>query len=192
GKTLTPSGAVNDGNGGANYSYTFALNTTGIINVRALTVTAATNTKAYDGTTAAVATPTITSGTLQATDTANFTETYDTKNVGTGRTLTPGGAVTDGNSGNNYTYTFLADTTGVVTPRLLTVTAATNTKAYDSTTTAAAPPTITSGILAAGDTSSFTETYDSKNVGMGKTLMPTGTVTDGNGGGNYTMTFVTN
>ena len=65
-----------------------------MITARAITVTAATNTKIYDGTTTAAATPTITSGTLAPGDTANFTETYDTQNVGTGKTLTPAGSVT--------------------------------------------------------------------------------------------------
>ena len=48
-------------------------------------MTAATNTKTYDGTTSARPRPTITSGSLATGDTANFTETYDTKNVGTAR-----------------------------------------------------------------------------------------------------------
>src|ERR687887_36806 len=65
-------------------------------------VTAATNTKVYDATTSAAATPTITSGTLVSGDTANFTESYDNKNVGTGKTLTPSGSVNDGNGGNKH------------------------------------------------------------------------------------------
>ena len=80
-------------------------------------MTAATNSKPYDGTTAAAATPTITTGTLAPGDTANFTETYDTQNVGTGKTLSPAGSVTDGNGGNNYAVTFLTNTTGVITAR---------------------------------------------------------------------------
>ena len=60
-----------------------------MITARAITVTAATNTKVYDGTTRSSATPTITSGSLASGDTAALTETYDTKNVGTGKTLTP-------------------------------------------------------------------------------------------------------
>src|SRR5207249_4650035 len=115
GKTVTPSGAVNDGNGGANYSYTFDNKKNGMIFARPISVTAATNTKTYDGTTSAAATPSITSGALQGTDTANFIETYANKNAGTGKTLTPSGAVTDGNSGSNYSVTFAADTTGVIT-----------------------------------------------------------------------------
>ena len=62
-----------------------------------------TNTKVYDGTTSAAAVPTITSGSLGTGDTANFIETYSTRNVGTGLTLTPSGTVNDGNGGNNYT-----------------------------------------------------------------------------------------
>jgi len=53
----------------------------------------------------------------------------------------------------------------VITARPITVTAATNSRGYDGTTTAAATPTITSGTLAIGDTANFTEAYGSKNVG---------------------------
>ena len=60
GKTLTAAGSVNDGNGGSNYAVTFVANTTGQITPRAITVTAATATKVYDGTTSSTATPTIT------------------------------------------------------------------------------------------------------------------------------------
>ena len=39
--------------------------------------------------------------------------------------------------------TFVADTTGAITALAITVTATTNTKGYDGTTSAAATPTIT-------------------------------------------------
>ena len=149
---------------------TFVADATGAITARAITVTAATNTKAYDGTTSSSATPTITTGTLATGDIANFTETYDTKNVGTGKTLTASGTVNDGNGGNNYAVTFVTNTTGAITAEAITVTATTNTKAYDGNNHAAAIPTITSGTLAAGDTAHFSETYDTKNAGTGKTL----------------------
>src|SRR5208282_1786620 len=108
--------------------------TTANITARPITVTAATSTKVYDGTTSAAATPTITTGSLATGDTANFIETYASKNVGTSLTLTPSGAVNDGNGGANYTVTFVTNTTGVITTRAITVTAATNTKIYDGTT----------------------------------------------------------
>ena len=61
-------------------------------------------------------------------------------------TLTPSGTVDDGNDGNNYTYTLVPVSTGVITAEALTITAVTNTKIYDGTTSAASVPTITSGI----------------------------------------------
>ena len=54
------------------------------------------------------------------------------------------------------------------------MTAATNTKTYDSHTSAAATPTITAGALQPGDTANFTEAYSSKNAGTGMTLTPAG------------------
>ena len=42
--------------------------------------------------------------------------------------LTAAGNVTDGNSGNNYTYTFVTNTSGVINARALTITAQPNTK----------------------------------------------------------------
>ncbi len=50
-------------------------------------------------------------------------------------------------------------------------------------------PTIT-GTVVSGDTPNFTESYDTKNAGTGKTLTATGVVNDGNGGNNYAVTFV--
>src|SRR5438067_6381829 len=65
-------------------------------------------------------------------------ETYDTKNVGVGKTLSVSAyTVNDGNSGGNYTVTTVDDTTGVITAKALTITAQTNSKTYDSTTSAA-------------------------------------------------------
>ena len=95
-QTLTASGIVDDGNGGANYSYTFET-AAGTINQLAITVTAATDTKTYDGTTASAATPIITPG-LGAGDTADFTEVFDSRNAGS-QTLTASGIVDDGNGG---------------------------------------------------------------------------------------------
>ncbi len=192
GKTLTPAGQVLDGNSGLNYSYAYTAVTTGVIAQTNLTVTAAANSKTYDGTTSAAATPTITAGSLQSGDTQTaFTETYADRKAGTGKTLTPAGQVLDGNSGLNYSYTYTAVATGVIAQTNLTVTAAANTKSYDGTTSAAAAPTITAGSIQAGDTApAWTETYTSANAGTGLTLTPAAlTVSDGNGGANYSYTY---
>jgi hypothetical protein len=82
---------------------------------RALTIMAVTDSKPYDGTTSSAATPTISSGSLVDGDTPNFIQTFDTANIGTGKTLTPSGTVNDGNGGNNYSYTFVSVHTGIIT-----------------------------------------------------------------------------
>jgi hypothetical protein len=157
-----------------------------------LTVTAAANTKTYDGGTNATTAPTITVGGIQTGDSApNWTETYDNKHVGTGKTLSPTHlVVSDGNSGSNYNYTYLPAAMGEIDKTNLTVTATTNTKPYDGNTSAAAVPNITAGAIQPGDSApTWTETYADVNVGANKTLIPAGVVSDGNGGANYAYTY---
>jgi len=190
-KTITPAGTVSDGNSGNNYSVTYATVTTGTITARAITVTAATDSKEYNGTTSSSGTPTITSGSLADGDNVTWTQTFDNKNVGTNKTLTPAGTVSDGNSGNNYSVTYATVTTGTITAKAVTVTAATDTKEYDGTTNSSETPTITSGSLDSGDNVTWTQTFDNKNVGTNKTLTPAGTVSDGNSGNNYSVTYTT-
>ena len=76
-----------------------------------------TDTKTYNSTPTRAAVPTITDRDTRAADTERFTLTFDTKNVGTAKTLTPAGSITDGNGGANYAITFANDTTGAITAR---------------------------------------------------------------------------
>ncbi|MFZ4707443.1 MAG: YDG domain-containing protein, partial [Bacteroidales bacterium] len=85
------------------------------ITARALTITGAANSKTYDGNTSSATNPTITSGALQSGDVAPFTQVYDNATVGTSKVMTPSGIVTDGNSGNNYSYTFVTSSNGIIT-----------------------------------------------------------------------------
>ncbi|HQN64845.1 MAG TPA: filamentous hemagglutinin N-terminal domain-containing protein [Methylophilus sp.] len=95
----------------------------GTITQRAITVTAATDIKTYDGNTSSVGAPTVTSGSIVAGDTGSFSQAFDNRNAGTGKTLTATGSVNDGNSGNNYAVTFVADNTGVINQRAISITA---------------------------------------------------------------------
>jgi hypothetical protein len=100
--------------------------------------------------------------------------------------------VSDGNSGGNYAVTFANNTTGVIGTRPITVTAVYYTKFYDGTTTASQSPAITSAYnppVVSGDTGNFYEAFSSQNVIAGLMLIPFGSVTDGNGGNNYAVTF---
>ncbi len=188
GKTLTPAGTVSDGNGGNNYSYTFTPVATGVITKRGVTVTAVTDTKFYDGDTSSVGVPTF-SPALIAPDSPSFTQSFDNENAGTGKTLTPAGLVSDGNSGLNYSYTYTPVSTGTINKKPITVTAVADSKIWDGNTSSTGIPTIAPG-LATGDTPNFIQTFNTPFVGTGKTLMPSGTVNDGNSGNNYVVTPV--
>ena len=193
GSTLIVTGYnVVDGNGGQNYTVTTATNT-GTITAAALTITAAPDTKVYDGTTSSYAIPTV-AGLFGTDSVTGLTEAFASKDVkGTnGSTMiVTGYTVVDGNGGQNYTVT-TATNTGTITPATLTITASANTKVYDSTTSAAAIPTV-SGLLGSDSVTGLTEAYTSKDVKGtdGSTLIVTGyTVVDGNGGNDYIVTTV--
>ena len=82
---------------------------------------AVTDSKTYDGTTTSAATPIITAGNLVGTDTANFTQSFATRNAGTGLTLNASGTVSDGNGGANFAVTFAPNATGVINQRVVTI-----------------------------------------------------------------------
>ncbi len=163
------------------------------VTAKALTITATTNAKTYDATTSAAAAQTV-SGLVGTDSVAGLTEVYSDKNVGTSKTLSVTGTytVSDNNGGNNYTVTTVTNTTGSISKANLTVTALTNSKTYDSTTNAAATPTVT-GLLGTDSVSGAKEVYSTASAGTGKTLSVSAyTVNDGNGSNNYSVTTVTN
>ena len=165
-----------------------------------LTITAASNTKTYDGTVTATALPTV-SG-LQGSDSiTGLTEAYADKNAGTGKTLSVTGyTVNDANGGNNYTVSTVTDTSGVIDKATLTLTrrASTNTKTYNGNNPRQQPlPPSAACNLATRSPTSF-EVYDDLerrhrqdpySVGYGYTSLndPSG----GNSGNNYTVNTVT-
>jgi hypothetical protein len=182
--TLSPSGVL------ANYNVTYHT-APFTITAESVTVTATASDKVYDGTAAATASLTVHGAVSPDVLTASYTSAvFDTKNVGTGKMVTISGITLSGTNAANYSFNNTATATAKVTPLPITVTAVTDTKVYDRTTSSVGVPTITSGALAAGDSVTWTQTFDTKNVGSGKTLSPAGTVSDTNGGANYLVTFV--
>ncbi len=183
---------VNDGNGGNNYTVLTVVNTSGQINKFALTLTAISNTKIFDGTTAATTSPA--TSTLVGNDSiTGLAEVYTDKNVASSKTISVSAyTINDGNGGNNYAVTTIINTTGVINKAALVIKATTNTKSWDGTTSAAALPTVTG--LVSGDTvTGLTEAYSDTNVATGKTLSvnPGFTINDGNSGKNYSVTTAT-
>ncbi len=190
GKTLSVSAySVSDGNGGNNYTVTTLNSTAGTINKAALTITAATNTKNYDGTASAAAVPVVT-GLLGADTVTGRIEAYSDKNAGSGKTLgVTAYTINDGSAGSNYAVNTVANTTGVVNKASLTITASTNTKTYDATTSAGAQATAT-GLIGGDTVTGLSEAYDNKNAGSAKNLsIASYTINDGNSGNNYAVTL---
>ena len=183
---------MSDGNGGANYAVTFVNDTTGEITARAITVTATTDTKGYDATTSSAAVPTITVGTLAGTDTGSFTQTFDTANVGTAKTLTPAGSVSRRQRRRQLRH-HLRQRHHRCDHRPCDH----GDRNHRHQGLRRAPPArrrsrpSPSATLAGTDTGAFTQTFDTASAGTGKTLTPAGSVLDGNGGANYAITFVT-
>ncbi len=194
-KTLSISGyTVSDGNNGNNYSVTTVPNTAGVITKATVTITATANTKTYDRNTSAGAVPTV-SGLLSGDSVTGLSESYSDPKAGTGKTLSvnSGFTIQDGNGGSNYTVVLAANTAGVINKATITITAQTNTKTYDGSTTAAALPSVT-GLLGGDTVTGLSESYANANAGSSKTLNVNAgyTVNDGNGGNNYAVLTLAN
>jgi len=167
----------------------------GVINKAALTITAAANTKTYDGTVSAAAAPTVNG--LQAGDTVTgLSQAYADKNAGSGKTLTVTGyTVNDGNGGDNYTVTTVNNASGVIDKATLTAgLTGTVAKTYDGATDATltgANYTLTGVIGGDAVTVSGTGAYDNKNAGSGKAVAVSGLTLGGADAGNYQLSSTT-
>ena len=99
-------------------------------------------------------------------------------------TLTPAYPISDGNNGANYAVTFVADTTGQITPRAVMVAAASSTKGYDGATSSTAAPTITASGLGVVATLAGWAGQTGSSDGTGSTARfddPSGVATDSAG-----------
>ncbi len=173
----------------ANYAIT-DVNGTLTVSKASLTVTADNQTKVY-GAPDPVLTYTP-SGTLYYSDTYSVISGVSLATA-TGAAATAGThtITISGGTAANYAITDVNGTLTVSKAPLL-ITAVTNTKAYDGTTSAAAIP-IVSGLQYTDTVTNLSETYDNPAVGTGKPLtVATYTVDDGDGGKNYTVTTVEN
>src|SRR5690606_33695642 len=128
--------------------------------------------------------------------TSGATGAFADKHVGQGKAVTlaaNGSGVLTGTDAGNYVLdtSGLAAVTANITARPITVTAQTDSRAYDGTTASSVAPQITAGSLADGDTwAAMSQQFDTRHAGTGKTLSAIGLVADGNGGANYAVTWV--
>ena len=181
---------VSDGNAGLNYNVTFVSNNF-TIGQFAITITADAGQSKVYGDTDPIFTSTLTSGTLQGGDA--LTGSLDRvvgENVGS-YTITQGSlTVADGNGGANYSITYVSDDFAI-TARPLTLTAdAGQTKVYGDSDPVFSS-TITSGSLQGGDTlMGALARVVGEDVGTYTITQGSLSVADGNGGANYSISYV--
>lgn len=183
---------INDGNGGNNYIVNLQSSTAGVITPATLNLTAAADSKVYDGNTSSAAAVLI-NGLAASDSISNLTQAFTDRNAATGKTINVqlGYVINDGNGGNNYVVNRIASTLGVITAKQLILAAVPNTKAYDGGVTSANKPTITGLISGTGDrVTGLFQQYEDKYIGTGKRLYVKAgyVVDDGNGGHNYSVT----
>ena len=198
GKTVTLTGASLSGTDAGNYNITSVGTTTA--NITAITVTGsftAAN-KVYDGNaTATISGRSITGGVV-GSETVTLTggsATFDTKNVGTNKTVTGTIFELGGADAGNYTLGTVATATANITAKEVTVSSFTAAnKVYDGNTVAAITGTpALSGVVGsdAVSVSGATATFDTKNVGTGKTVMLADASLAGTDAGNYSLSATT-
>jgi trimeric autotransporter adhesin len=191
GKTVTLSGASLAGADAGNYTLLSVGTTTANITTLAITGSITASNKEYDGTTAAsILTRTLT-GQISG-DAVTYTggsATFDTKNVGTGKTVTATGLSLTGSDAGNYTVDPSAITTADITAKALTGSITAANRVYDGNTSATILTRTVVGVLA-GETVTYnggTATFDTKSVGTSKTVTATGLTLGGSDAGNYTV-----
>jgi autotransporter-associated beta strand protein len=181
-------------NGDANYTHTSSSALSQTINPATLVPNVTVANRIYNGTTNASITSIslvgIASGDSPYLNVTSAPAFFLTKHVGVAKPVSITGLVLGGSLASDYVLPSTASTNANITQTNLTVTAGANTKPYDGNVTAAATPTITVGTIQIGDIANFSEAYATPDVGTNKTLIPAGSVTDGNSGANYSVAFV--
>ena len=188
GKTLTPTGTIQDGNGGANYQVTLVVSHGGSITPRPLNVSATGVSKQYDGLTTASVTLTDDRLTGDVFTDSYTSASFVNKNVGTGKPVSVAGISISGTDATNYSLVNSTTSASAdITPRALTVSAAGVNKTYDGNTTASVTLSdnrIPNDMLTDGFTGS---TFSDKNAGVAKTVTVTGISISGTDAGNYVL-----
>ncbi|SEV92763.1 YDG domain-containing protein [Luteibacter sp. 329MFSha] len=146
--------------------------------------------KVYDGNRTATLHGALLNGVLGA-DTVNLngtgTGTFDSKNVGTGKAVATAMTI-DGTDAMNYVLRQPTDVTASITQKHVTVSATGITRVYDGTTGASATQLSVDGKVGNDAvTAGGTKTFDTKDVGTGKTISVSQIALSGTDAGNYAL-----
>ncbi|MCW2367150.1 filamentous hemagglutinin family protein [Sphingobium sp. B7D2B] len=183
--------SVNDGNGGNNYVTTFGAAASGTIARKVLTATAIVNNKVYDGTTTATGDLSSLGGIVGSDqvllDKTNGSLAFYDRNAGINKAVTATGYALGGTDAHNYTLSSIANSSATISQAQLVLSAVTDTRQYDGTTASAGA--VQANGLIAGDGFVATQRFDGFKAGAHTLQVDSYTVFDGNGGGNYLVSY---
>ena len=185
---VTPGYSLSDGNGGGNYAVTLQ-SASGTINKAPAVVTANSGSTTYNGGLQRL------SGFQASGLVGGDTAATALSGVSAGASGVNAGSYASRASGTaaNYQLSFV-DGAFTIARAPLTISAVSDSKVYDGTTSSTGVPLITAGQLFGSDSlSNLSQAYQSKNVlgAGGSTLLvtPGYSLSDGNGGANYDVTL---
>ena len=194
-KVVTAADTINGLESG-NYQLTQPTGLAADINYAALNVTATTASKTYDGTTTAPGTASVgaLAGSGAGEYVASATQTFTSKNVGTGKKVQATGVTIKDGVGNevtnNYQISYVDDQTGVITQAPLTLAADAQTKVFDGTVASTKNPNVF-GLKAGDSVTGSAQVFDAAAIGARTLSVASYTVNDGNSGNNYAVTLQT-
>ncbi|MDP2761147.1 MAG: YDG domain-containing protein, partial [Sideroxyarcus sp.] len=189
GKTVNVVGIALAGTDAGNYTVNSTATTTADITAKAITGSITADNKVYNATNAAAILTRTLTGVLgsDAVSYSGGAASFDTKNVDTGKTVTGSGLILAGADAGNYTVNSSATTTADITAKAITGSITAANKTYDANDVAAISSRTLSGVLGS-DVVSYSggaASFNTKNVGAGKTVTGTGLVLAGADAGNY-------
>ncbi|WP_442777352.1 YDG domain-containing protein, partial [Sphaerotilus montanus] len=169
----------------ANYQLPAAVSgNIGAITPAPLTIMASANSKTYDGTTSATATPVVT-GLVGQDTVSGLSQVYASRSAGVGKTVSVAGyAVQDGNGGRNYAVTLADNTRSVITRVSASVASTALTTVYNGAPQTQ-PAATTTGFLP-GDDIAISGLARGRNAGTYTSSFEVG----GADAGNYNVSVV--
>ena len=176
GKSITINGLELTGTAKENYSLN-PFSITGAITAKSINVTAQADSRTYDGTAISSVLPAVDA--LETSDviTVQPNQSFDNRNVGTGKTLNPSVLeINDGNGGNNYNIQYISKQIGEISPATLTYVAVSSTKIYGDDN-----PVLTGTVIG------FITGDNQSNATTGGPLNFATTATNQSGAGSYAI-----
>jgi hypothetical protein len=192
---VTPASyTLNDGNAGNNYAITVNA-ATGTISKAALAINAVTDSKVYDGSTTSTGLVNVT-GLVLGDTVSGAIQSFASRNVlgvnGSSLLVTPASyTLNDGNAGNNYAITVNA-ATGTMIPQVIIGSITVANKNYDASMVATITGRNLVGVVSPDlvNYSGGTVSFDTPNVGVGKTVTVIGLSLSGADASNYTVNTI--